>query len=305
MRTPLVSLLASLAMLTACGGGDAPVDPAGIAGPITRETAQSVSANGLLVGEDALIAHRLLLRLVIAVVGGGQMSETIACAGGGSARFVIQGGSVLDRFNGVLDAGESYTIDFDHCIDGAGAEVDGLLSLAVVSAGGTTQVTTGAQALTVTEPGHVTTLNGSSTFTSTTVDSGSTRITTERWQSPQISLVSVRDGRTSSLTLRDVDLTRTVTSTNGVETTSSTRGDFSLTLMGVSGWTASISTQGDVSYTPGGLPLEGSWVITLPHDRIGLVIAAQTATVTVDHGLDGSIDRTYVFSVGTLTASGL
>lgn len=306
MRAHLVSLLASIALLTACGGGDDPVPAGGAAGPATEATAQSVSANGLMQGEDVLLAHGLLLRLVIGVVGGGPMATTIPCTGGGSARFVVDGGSFLDRLNGVLDTGERYSIDFDHCVDGAGAEVDGVLELTVVSASlGNTQVTTSATALTITEPGHVLTFNGSSTFTSSTVQTGLvpvTTVTTERWQSAQISFVSVRNGRTSSLTLRDIDLTRTTTTANGTQTSTS-RGDFSMTLIGASGWTATVSTQGDVSYTPSGLPLQGSWVIVLPHDRIALVLASQSATVTVDHGPDGNIDRTYHYDLATLTAS--
>jgi hypothetical protein len=306
MRTPLLTLIASLAsaaLLGACGGGDS-----GNAGnnntAASSETAQSVSANGLMLGEETAIAHGLILTLAQAVVAGGDIAQTIPCAGGGDASFVISGGPTSGWSNRQLDTDERYTIDFDHCKDATGSEIDGVLSLNVVAASGNSiTVATATQAVTITEPGRTLTINGSSTFTRSSVTSGATVVTTERWVSPQFSFVSVHNRRTSSLTLRDVDLTRTVTTTNGVQTAASSDGDFSLSLMGVGGWTATISTQGQVSYSPGGTPLAGSWLIVLPHDRIGIVVAANTATVTVDHGLDGSIDRTYVFSLATLTAS--
>jgi hypothetical protein len=304
LRT-LIALALSSALLMACGGGDSS-NAGGNNNPTSSETAQSVSANGLMLGEETAIAHGLILTLAQAVVGGGQATQTIACAGGGNASFIVSGGTFAEMTNGQLDAGESYTIDFDQCRDGAGSGIDGVLSLNVVAVSGNSiTVGTATQAVTISEPGRTLTLNGSSTFTRSSVTTGSTVVTTERWVSPQISFVSVHNGRTSSLTLRDVDLTRTVTSVNGVQTSVTSDSDFSLTLLGVGGWSATISTDGQVSYSPGGVPASGSWLITLPHDRIGVVLAANTATVTVDHGPDGSIDRTYVFSLATLTASGL
>lgn len=301
----LIASLASAALLVACGGGDGNTGSNNNT-PASSETAQSVSANGLLLGEETAAAHGLMLNFAVAVIGGGQATTTIPCAGGGSASFIVSGGTFGGMLNGQLDAGESYAIDFDNCRDGAGSSIDGVLSLTVVSASATSvSVTTTTQAVTITEPGRTLTLNGSSTFSRSSVTTGSTVVTTERWVSPQISFVSVHNGRTSSLTLRDVDITRTVTTVNGVPTAVTSDSDFSLTLLGVGGWTATISTDGLVSYSPGGVPASGSWLILLPHDRIGIVLAANTATVTVDHGPDGSIDRTYVFSLATLTASGL
>lgn len=301
----LIALALSSALLVACGGADSS-NAGGNNNPTSSETAQSVSANGLMLGEETAIAHGLMLNFVLAVVGGGQMATTFPCAGGGTASFVVSGGAMSGWVNHQLDTDERYTIDFDHCRDNAGSEIDGVLSLNVVAASANAvSVTTVTQALTIAEPGRTLTLNGNSTFTRSSVTTGSTVVTTERWVSPQISFVSVHNGRTSSLTLRDVDITRTVTTVNGVQTSVTSDSDFSLTLLGVGGWSATISTDGQVSYSPGGVPASGHWLITLPHDRIGVVLAANTATVTVDHGPDGSIDRTYVFSLATLTASGL
>jgi hypothetical protein len=62
------------------------------------------------------------------------------------------------------------------------------------------------------------------------------------------------------------------------------------------------ATQGAVSYDANGVPTQGAWTVTLPHNRLGISVVPGTLTVTVDHGPDGSIDRTWVFTSGTVAA---
>jgi hypothetical protein len=303
MRSFLITITTLLAssLLAACGGGG----DSNAEGPATSDTAQSVSGSSLMLGETTSAAHATALNATLAVVAAGQATQTIACAGGGSATFLVSGGTVPGMLNGVLDAGEHYAITFNQCRSSTGGStVDGALTLDVVTATASTLVVnTSTQALTVVQPDRTLTLNGSSTLSRNVATNGSTVVTTERWQSPQISFVSSRNGRNTGLVISNVDLTRTVTTVNGAITGSTSSGSFTLALVGVGGWTATFSTNGTASYDANGVPLQGSWLLVLPRDRIGLVIAAAIATVTVDHGLDGSIDRTYVFPVGTLTAS--
>jgi hypothetical protein len=299
MRSFLPATLLASLLLAACGGGSDDNSE----GPASADTALSVGGNSLVLGSSVSDAHAAALTATIVVVAGGQMGQTIPCTGGGSASFIVSGGSGL--LNGVLDAGETYTIDFDQCRSSTGAStVDGVMQLTVVTASATTTVVdTSTQALTVVEPDRTLTINGSSTFSRSVATSGTTVVTTERWQSPQVAFVSARNGRTASLTLSNVDLTSTSTTVAGVPTGSTSSGSFTIALMGFGGWTATFSSNGAASYTPGGVPVQGSWLLILPRDRIGLVVAAGVATVTVDHGNDGSVERTYTFNVGTLTAS--
>jgi hypothetical protein len=62
------------------------------------------------------------------------------------------------------------------------------------------------------------------------------------------------------------------------------------------------ASQGNVSYDANGVPTAGTWQITLPHNAIGVAVGAGTATVTLDHGPDGTIDRTRTFTTTTLDA---
>jgi len=61
-------------------------------------------------------------------------------------------------------------------------------------------------------------------------------------------------------------------------------------------WTVTTATQGAVSYDANGVPTQGAWTITLPHNIIGISVVPGTLTVTVDWGADGTIDRTWTFT---------
>ena len=56
------------------------------------------------------------------------------------------------------------------------------------------------------------------------------------------------------------------------------------------------ATQGAVSYDANGVPTQGAWTITLPHNIIGISVVPGTLTVTVDWGADGTPDRTWTFT---------
>jgi hypothetical protein len=296
--------LAALALLSACGGGGG--DEASSADTtVSAETAQSASANGMVVSEDAANATAETLKTTQAVVASAQASQTYACAGGGTAVYTVTGSSGAALTNGQLDAGETYSLVFSACRGSAGAaSLDGAMTL-VVTAAATDAVTvqTSTQGIVVALPNRTLTLNGSSTLAQTVTTNGASIVTTNRWTSSQILLTSVRNARSSSLTLSGIDFTRSVTATGGVIAGSTGSGTLTMAAALPSGaWTATIATQGTVSYDAGGLPTQGSWQITLPYNRIGLQLATGSATITVDHGPDGTIDRTYTFTATILTA---
>jgi hypothetical protein len=63
-----------------------------------------------------------------------------------------------------------------------------------------------------------------------------------------------------------------------------------------------VATQGSATYGPTGLPIAGTWTITLPHAAVGLAIANAFATITVDQGKDGTIDRSVTVPVSRLAS---
>lgn len=294
---PLGTLVTTL-LLAGCGGSADDEDTS-----ITSETAQSVSANSMVLTEDTASAIAVVLSTTQVVVAGGQASQTYTCPGGGTALFTVTGGGVGSVTNGQLDAGENYSLQFTDCRGAAGAaSVNGTMTLAVTAASAdAVSVNTSTQAIVVVLPRRTLTLNGSSTLAQTVVTNGATVVTTNRWTSPQITLTSLRNARNSSLTLSNVDISRSVTTTSGVLSGSSSTGTLTIALGTPNGaWTATIATQGTASYDANGLPVQGAWQMTLPHNRIGLQVGGGTATITVDHGPDGTVDRTYTFSTTTL-----
>lgn len=295
---PLVAMAAAV-LLAACGGGGS--DDADTT--VTQETAQSATANALAVPDSAAEAQAETLKTTQAVVAGGQASQTIACAGGGTAVYTVTGGSLGSIANGQLDAGETYTLTFTACRGSAGAaSLDGTTTLAVTAATAdalTVQTTT--TGLTVALPLRTLSWNGSSTLAATTATSGATTTTAVRWTSAQIQLTSVRNARTGTFTLSDVDVQRSVAVTNGV--VAGATGSTAMTLAAVlpnGRWTATIASQGNVAYDAAGLPVSGTWSITLPHNAIGVTVSPGSAVVTVDHGPDGTIDRTWTWSTTAL-----
>lgn len=297
---PLAPIAAAtlLALLAACGGGGS--DAGAPANGVTEAQAQSMSANSAVIPADSVEGQASILSTTRAVVAGGTASQTVACAGGGTAVFSVSGGSAGSVTNGQLDAGEVYGVTYTNCSGAAGAAtLNGSATLTVVTASaGTTQVNTATQNLQIALPLRTITVNGSSTFTETVADNGAGVVTaTHHWTSPQIVVTSVRNARTSTFTLANVDQTRTLTTTNGTISARTRSGTITINAQVPNGsWSVTTATQGAVSYDANGVPTQGAWTITLPNNIIGISVVPGTLTVTVDWGADGTIDRTWVFT---------
>lgn len=300
-RPALLASAALAALLTACGGGS---DDASAADTVSQDRAQSMSADSSAMATDGTDGAQALLATTQAVVASGSASQTVNCPGGGTAVFTVTGGSVSQLTNGVLDAGEVYSVTFNGCRGSMGAvALTGSATLTVVSNGnGVLAVNTATQNLQVALPLRTLTYNGSSSLSQTVTTTGATTTTVNRWTSPRIEVRSVRNfGRTSTFTLSNVDLTRTFVQSGGVISARSASGTHTLDAVLPNGsWSITVATQGAVSYDANGVPTQGAWTITLPNHIVGVNVVPGTLTVTVDIGGDGTIDRTYVFSTTTI-----
>lgn len=298
-RLPLApAALATLALLAACGGGGE--DAGAPLGAVSESQAESMSANSAVLPADSVEGQATVLAATRAVVAGGSASQTFACAGGGTAVFTVTGGSVGTVTNGQLDAGEVYSLTYTDCRGAAGlAALTGTATLTVVAAaGGTTEVSTTTQNLQIALPLRTLTVNGSSALSEVEADDGAGVVTTtHRWTSPAITVSSLRNARTSTFTLSNVDQTRVITTTNGTVSARTRSGTVTMNAQLPNGsWTITTATQGGVSFDANGVPTQGQWTITLPNNIIGISVVPGTLTVTADWGANGTIDRTWTFT---------
>lgn len=257
------------AVLSACGGGgdDAP----STGNPSGHETVQSTS--GITVIDESARAQATVLsaaRVVFTVSGA---SGSSSCAGGGSVSFIATAGPTGSLTNGVPDAGETYTIQFASCRSASDdSVVNGALTLTVNSANGDNLSVSTESRLVVAQRDRTLQLDGRSTLSHTVQTSGPTQVTTDRWQTPSASITSTHGNRTTRLSLTQVDLIETVTTTNGAVTGRTSQGTLTMGYSGWLGdWSATIGTQGIVSFNANGVRLGGLWLITLPRHLVWLV----------------------------------
>ncbi len=290
--------LATLALLAACGGGGE--DAGAPLGAVSESQAESMSANSAVLPADSVEGQATVLATTRAVVAGGSASQTFACAGGGTAVFTVAGGSVGTVANGQLNAGEVYSLTYTDCRGAAGlAALTGTATLTVVAAaGGTTEVNTTTQNLQIALPLRTLTVNGSSALSEVVADDGAGVVTTtHRWTSPAVTVSSLRNARTSTFTLSNIDQTRVITATGGTISARTRSGTVTMSAQLPNGsWTITTATQGAVSFDANGVPTQGHWTITLPNNIIGISVVPGTLTVTADWGANGTIDRTWTFT---------
>jgi hypothetical protein len=317
-RFPLALLCA--ATLAACGGGGSSDSDAGE--PLSLDTATGYGANATLVSGDAgtvldtsVLAAQSVVATQATVAAAHESAQgvsalavtnaTVDCAGGGTAVLSIAGGTAGSLLNGQLDTGEVYTLTFMDCSGAAGAAaVSGSLTMTVVTADANTlSVTTEAAGLSAALPRGSVTLNGDIARTvSSTTNAGTTQLTSH-FTSASLGLTTHYDGRTANFSLSAVDITRQATLVDGVLQGSSINGTHTMGLTLPNGSARyTVATQGSATYGPTGLPIAGTWTITLPHAAVGLSIANALATITVDQGKDGTIDRSVTVPVSRLAA---
>lgn len=307
-----LSAIVAAALLAACGGGgsDTSTDAAAIDDP----TATAYSANATLTASDATSTADAAVLTAQALAAGAASSmasgaaTTYNCAGGGSATISVSGGTPANWGNGKFDAGEIYQVSYAACKGAAGwAALDGSATLSVNAASGDSSngslsLALAVTNLSVTTPRGTATLNGNSTrdLTVTTDASGTVHLSSH-YVAPSFTWTTHYQGRSSTFTLSAVDIQRDATFVGGVLQSSSIAGTHTLSATLPNGaFSYTVATNGGVTYAADGTPLSGSWTITLPQTLIAVSVSSAngigTATVTVDRGKDGTIDRTFTLS---------
>jgi len=302
------------ALLAGCGGGsDASADAAAIDDP----TATAYSANATLTASDATSTAdtAVLTAQALAADGTSGVATTRSCAGGGSATISVSGGVPANWGNGKFDAGEVYQVSYAACKGAAGwAALDGSATLTVTAASGDSSngslslaMTLGS--LSVTTPRGSATLDGSATRdVSVSTDAGGTVHLSSHYVAPSFTWTTHYQARSSTFTLSAVDVRRDASFVGGVLQSSSIAGTHTLSATLPNGaFSYTVATNGGVSYAADGTPLSGSWTITLPLNLITVTVSSAngigTATVALDRGKDGTIDRTFTLSWVQLAAA--
>jgi hypothetical protein len=298
-----ISLLC-IAALTACGGGGGGGIVAALA--TTEQAAASYSANSSVIASDTSTAVDTSVQTAQAVVAtqpSSVASVPVACPGGGTALLTITGGTAASVVNGVLDTGEVYQLVFTSCRGALGAAaVTGTLSMTVQTASATTlALALNTSDLAVALPRGSVKLNGSISRQLTSTGAGGATQFTSQLSIPSISVATQFNARSSVFTLSDVNITRQVTTLNGLLQSTSYNGTHTLAATLPNGaFSFTVSTQGNVSYSASGVPTSGAWTLTLPNTQIATSVNNAQATITIDEGKDGSIDKTFVTPVATL-----
>lgn len=293
--------LSLIAVLAACGGGGNDSPPPSTA--ISAEDAKAVGANTAAIPNDTSAAMDAVIAAAEAVVASGQASVTINCPGGGTAIYQVTGPDAALLGNRQFDEGENYSVTFNACRGALGAAtVNGSKTLFVAArTADSITLQTAHNNVVVSLPLREVTLNGASTITRTVVTAGNTSTTTTRWVTPNFTISSRHNLRTTSFSYTNVDITRSVVVTNGVVTGSSYSGTSTLTWTWPNGsFSITFTTQGTVTCDANGNPTQGKWTITLPNNRLVLTLVPGTVTLEVDYGNDGTIDRVYTFTVTDL-----
>ena len=312
----LAVALLGATLLAACGGGDAGAGSVAI----DDATATAYAANATQIGSDAMTAADagvLAAQAMISAGAGMAASDDRAmalsaratplaatsrpCPGGGSATVSITGGTPASEANGRLDTGEVYQVGFAACTGAAGtAQLDGTLAMTVASAtgdsaNGTLALSTTATGLTLALPRGSATLDGSTQRQySVSTDSDGTVHLSSHFVSTGLTLATHYNARSSSFTLSNADILRTATVVGGALQSSTIDGHHTLsgTLPNAS-FSYSVATSGGVTYAANGTPASGMWTVTLPHQIITITVGNGIATIAIDFGKDGTIDRTF------------
>ena len=308
----LISAL-SAASIIACGGESEPA-----VAPLSSQTATEYSANASVIGADASSALDATLSTASQLVQGmagslnagrkqalATSSGALNCAAGGQATMMISGASPLQALNGQLDAGEVYQIAFVDCRGAAKqAVLNGNVTMTVVRASGSTAaVTLSTTTLNATLPRGMLSFIGSADVQRTVILSDAGSDVTTRVIASSLTITTDFNNRTGNFTLSDVDLTRQASYSDvGLQSTSY---DGTHSLAGISAGQSfeyTVATQGGATYNANGIPTQGAWVITLPHQIVTTHVADGTATIAVGDGKEGNIDRSFSVSTVLLTA---
>jgi hypothetical protein len=301
---PILTLSAVSAVLAIAHGGGSED-----AAPLSTLAATQYAANASLVGADASSALDATLLTATQLVPGtasrlgvqrkqapAASGVGLACPGGGTALTTISGADSLEERNGQLDAGEVYQLAFLDCRGAGGqAALNGAVTMTVVSAvPGSTAVTFSTTTLNATLPrGAISFIGSAGVQRSSSVTGVGSNVTT-RVTAASLAVTTEFNGRIGNFTLSDVDLTRQASYSAGALIASSHAGSHKLagTVPGVP-FEYSVVTEGRASFSASGAPIQGGWVVTLPHRSIAITLANAIVTIAIDEGENGNLGRSF------------
>ena len=319
------SSLVVAALAAACGGGGD--DRVGL----DDATATMYAANATQIASDAagVTDAGVLAAQAMVAAGAGTMASdgrasaqaaggqplatsSTACPGGGGVTVSISGGTPESQGNGKFDTGEVYQVVYAGCTGAAGfGRLDGTLAMTVTSASGDNvndalALATTATDLKLTTPRGTAVLNGTTQRDlAVATDSDGTVHLSSRFVTPSVTLATNYNARSSTFTLSATDIQRTATLVGGVLQSSTIAGTH--TLSGVlpnATFSFTVATTGGATaYGPDGRPTAGAWTITLPQNLVVVTIGNAMATITIDHGKDGTVDRTITVPLPQLDAN--
>ncbi len=317
---PLALAAASAVLLGACGGGsddELATDVAqgyaadGITMSVAGTSAVEVSSDAL---ESALargtpVSAAREQALDAAAAPDASASLTADCATGGTVSWTVTGDAATIG-NGQFDAGETYNVVYNACGTVGGGSIDGAVTLTVTARSASlVAFTHQTTALT-----HITTNGTFAHDGSVTVSrseaplDGGGREVTRRITSPGVTLTSrigtVSGTRTAEYRLNALDWTVSRRyGSSGELTVRAHQGTVSIaaTTPRRPNATLDISAQGTLTLDGAGVAAaEGSFRIVTQSNSIRCVYGAGIATLTLDLGNDGSVDRTWVVTLPRL-----
>jgi len=322
MRHHLALLPLTALLLAACGGGSSSTDAG-----TSNEAAALASADTLQAPADAgaaLDASLLTAQTVVATqaLAAGTAAVPalaaevqplsiaqvpVACPGGGQALLSITGGTAASVLNGQLDTGEVYELVFSDCRAAqAAVVVNGSLRLSVLTATDKDwSLQWAAQALAVGLPRARSTLDGQvATQVSRSTQADGSTLLGSQLQADSLGLANTVGSRTRQYSLSALALQRSSVWQAGQPVSSSLSGQLTLSASGPAGSTQlSASVQSQVSRQADGAPASGHWTLTLPQAALDLTLANAVATLSLDEGPDGTVDRRWQLSLDRLLAA--
>jgi hypothetical protein len=243
--------------------------------------------------------------------------HNIACPGGGTATFTIQGTDLATERNGQFDAGETYDVTYDGCSAAPGlAQLTGTAELIVTSVtGGANSTTPSTTAVTIALTNLTVALGSGSvvadthnalgasivgTLSRTAITANSTTTATSTIVAPIVNLATTYNARSGTFAVTSLDAVQTVTTTAS-GTTYQFSGTHSVNV-DANGRSIALtsSTASPLVFDATGEPTAGDWTVVRSDASLHNVLAA--GTVTQDETASG-VDTRFTFPLADLEAA--
>lgn len=341
-RGRLAALLASLSLgLAACGGGgdstepttdddssadaettayavDGTANPSDASATVDSALAAAEASSQLIMTSAAAAGrqHALAVALPASSPTDPDSAETeTACPGGGTVTQVVTG-TVASVANPLPDSGETYDYRFTACSLAGIGRLDGSMQLKFVTVSDDADTGDTVRAgewkldtLTLvpqsTTPRGLTataTVTGAGGFARSVVNAGDNQTATTQLTANSLVLSVVGSKRSAGASLSLMDITRVASFNAGVMQSGQIKGTVTVKPDRAGGQSITTDLSGGMTFDANGQPSSGSWSIHRPQLIVGITAASGTATITLDKGADGVVDRTLTLPLSSLTS---